>query len=145
MQPAAGRRLASDIEGEPEAALTGDSHRPGLHLHIITHGDGVEEGAGPWLTDGEETDRLSPAFVVPAPSDLLAFGGRSAAASAKRLFGKLFGEGEPVGVVHARGVPALRLVQLVEILSGRRKAVGGSDPFTRMLGSFLIANPCRAD
>ena len=34
--------LASHVEGETQAALHRDPHRPGLHSHVIPHGDGVE-------------------------------------------------------------------------------------------------------
>ena len=38
------RGLASHVEGEtdPETALHRKTHRPGLHSHVIPHGDGVD-------------------------------------------------------------------------------------------------------
>ena len=78
------------------------------------------------MADGDKTDRLSPAFVVLASSDLVAFGGRLAAAAAKRLFGKLFGKGEPVrlvGKVVVADELRVRLSQLVEILQGSADSI----------------------
>ena len=97
-------RLAGNIEREAEAALNCNAHRPRLHLHIIPHGDRIQEGASPLLADCDEPNRLAPALVVLAPASLVA------AAPPGCLADEGFGEGEPVAMVYADGVPPLRLL-----------------------------------
>ena len=61
--------LASHVEGETQAALHRDPHRPGLHSHVIPHGDGVEEGAGAILAHRHEADCLPPSRMLrPLPA-----------------------------------------------------------------------------
>ena len=65
-------RLAGNIEREAEAALNCNAHRPRLHLHIIPHGDRIQEGASPLLADCDEPNRLAPAFVDALASETFA-------------------------------------------------------------------------